>query len=401
MGLSEGLFVALCALTLVALTWWMDDGHRHRTAPWLAALAIGAAIHVRYTGVFLVPVHAACAWCVIGAQRSFHGRAKGASTRAEQLTGPFFAAVSVSAGPALGSLFLVQRYVSFGCGLCQPRLPSTRSLVMNVRDVAIALVKSLPAVYELVPGPLDAVISLGVVVLVMLVLAKRRGAVTPPTHRAATLAIAVAFSTVYLVGMLCLGTVIEFNSLDPRLLAPSTFVWLAIGLAAAFDRMAPTSRIRAAGILIIMFAAAGGVAAQTVPWRGLSDPSLRQLSVVRYATQHVQRSPEVPLFCNEATIVQAQVGYEVPLYFLPDHGVPALGPSGYGVAVMRPTPATAARVAELDAVAPRIAETPDLIAWALDYNVVRSVSATAPLGHEGQSDGGIRPGSTNLQGRPH
>ena len=63
MGLSEGLFVALCALSLVALTWWMEDPARHTLAPWGAALAIGAAMHVRYTGVFLVPVHVACALC--------------------------------------------------------------------------------------------------------------------------------------------------------------------------------------------------------------------------------------------------------------------------------------------------------------------------------------------------
>jgi hypothetical protein len=56
---------------------------------------------------------------------------------------------------------------------------------------------------------------------------------------------------------------------------------------------------------------------------------------------------------------------QTPVYFLPDHGAPTLGPGEHGVAIMRrlPGPDTAARAAEIDAAASRIAMTDDIIAW--------------------------------------
>jgi len=166
MGLSEGLFVALCALSLVALTWWMEDPARHTLAPWGAALAIGAAMHVRYTGMFLVPVHVACALFPSRLSRLSRDSSPSRPSKPSQPSWP--SRLSCLAGPLLGSVFLWYRLATLGCMFCESRLPSMQSFVLNVRDLGFALAKSLPAVYDLVPGPLDVAVSLGLLVAIVL-----------------------------------------------------------------------------------------------------------------------------------------------------------------------------------------------------------------------------------------
>ena len=316
MGLSEGLFVALCAGCLVALTWWMEDPAHHTLAPWGAALAIGAAMHVRYTGVFLVPVHVACA----------SGRGKRLKSRATPipqalparpaLRGP--PRLSCLAGPLLGSGFLWYRLTTLGCMFCESRLPSTQSFALNVRDLGIALAKSLPAVYNLVPGPLDVAVSLGL--LVASVLLQRRDRAAATSSRLEGLYVAGTCALVYLVGMLALRTVVEFNSLDPRLIAPAAFVALVVGLSVALKRVTRAGQWRVTACGVVMFTLAGVASDRldlartdrTEHWRMLSDPSMRDLAMVKYTRDHFARRPAVPLFTTDGSILQAQVGYDAP-----------------------------------------------------------------------------------------
>jgi 4-amino-4-deoxy-L-arabinose transferase-like glycosyltransferase len=356
MGLSEGLFVALCALSLVALTCWLEDPARHRLAPWGAALAIGAAMHVRYTGVFLVPVHVACAlWTAT-------------KSRASRLS-----LVSCLASPLLGSAFLWYRLATLGCMFCESRLASTQSFGLNVLDLGIALAKSLPAVYELLPGPLDAAVSLGV--LTLLVLLQPRDRASSPAGRTEALVVSVILGVTYALGMLALRTVVEFNSLDQRLVAPTAFVAIAIGLSLALKHVVQAGQWRVAVLGVVMFGVAGVLSDRmdrartdwTTHWRGLSDPSTGDLAIVRYARDHFARHPAVPLFTRDGSILQAQIGFDAPIYYLPETGLPILMAGEEAVAILRRSAATQneAQVRALDAAATRIAGNEDVIAWKL------------------------------------
>jgi hypothetical protein len=368
MGLSEGLFVALCALSLVALTWWMEDPARHTLAPWGAALTIGAAMHVRYTGVFLVPVHIACAiWA------GLKSRATSVPSPSSPSRPSWPSRLSCLAGPLLGSGFLWYRLTTLGCMFCESRLPSTQSFALNVRDLGIALAKSLPAVYELVPGPLDVAVSLGL--LVASVLLQRRDHAAATSSRLEGLYVAGTCALVYLVGMLALRTVVEFNSLDPRLIAPAAFVALVVGLSVALKRVSRAGQWRVTACGVVMFTVAGVASDRldlartdrTKHWRMLSDPSMRDLAMVKYARDHFARRPAVPLFTTDGSILQAQIGYDAPIYYLPVTGAPSLMAGGHAVAILSrlATLQTEAQVRALDAAAPRIAENEEIIAWEL------------------------------------
>jgi hypothetical protein len=368
MGLSEGLFLALCALSLVALTVWLEDPARHTVAPWSAALAIGAAMHVRYTGVFLVPVHVACALFP-----SRLSRPSRPSSPSHPSSPSWPSRLSCLAGPLIGSAFLWYRLSTLGCMFCESRLASTQSFVLNVRDLGAALAKSLPAVYELVPGPLDVVVSLGV--LTVLIFLQPRDRASVPAGRPEALAVSAILAATYAMGMLALRTAVEFNSLDPRLIAPTAFVAIAIALALALKPVARAGQWRVAALGVVMFGAAGILSDRMdrsrtdwpTHWRGLSDPSTRDLAIVRYAREHFARQPAVPLFTSDGSILQAQIGYDAPIYYLPETGAPLLMAGEHAVAILSRLASmqNEARVRALDAAATRIAGNEEVIAWEL------------------------------------
>lgn len=352
MALSEPLFLALCGVALVALACWLEEPTRRPIAPWVAAVSIAVAIHVRYVGVFLVPVHIGClAW-------SLRHRVAPWRRLSDLL--------SVLSAPVLGSAFLFHRLATLGCSICANRPASTGTLASNLADFVVALAKSLPAAYELLPGPLDVVLSLAALVLLFL-LHPRQESSAQSAGRRESLRVAGAFALVYATGILTLRTFVEFNSVDPRLVAPTAFVALAVGLTFGLNRLVPPARLRMAAIGTLLFAAAGVTANRAVAWRGLSDPTVRDSALVRAARSHFVRRPDVPLFSDLATIIQAHLGFDVPVYFLPTEGVPRLDPGATGVAVARRLKSEAAekRIRQLDAAAQRIEETPDVILWDL------------------------------------
>jgi hypothetical protein len=106
---------------------------------------------------------------------------------------------------------------------------------------------------------------------------------------------------------------------------------------------------------------------RTKHWRGLSDPSMRDLAMVKYARDHFARRPAVPLFTTDGSILQAQIGYDAPIYYLPVAGAPSLIAGEHAVAILTraATPQTEAQVRALDAAAPRIAGNEEIIAWEL------------------------------------
>lgn len=346
-ALSEPLFVALCALAIASLIWWLENPSRRARGLWIAALATGAAINVRYLGVTLVLVQAVC---LVWAWSRLARRTRWSSI------------LSVAAGAALGSAFLVQRLATWGCLFCEPRLASTQGFVLNVRDLIVAALQSLPAAYDVMDGPWDVALSLGG--LIVVVLAQRRKPRDRHDRPEAEVRVLLIFASIYLMLVLALRTVIEFNSLDPRLIAPAAFVLLAIAIAAALRRLEPPGQWRAAGFGIVMFVAANIVSTYRVPWRGLSDPALRHRRVVEYSLLHVAREPLVPLFTPDATFVQLYAGIDAPVYFMPPDEA-AIPVDRNAIVAVRPMSGVDVerRIRQLDAAGTRILEEPTLIVW--------------------------------------
>ena len=158
-------------------------------------------------------------------------------------------------------------------------------------------------------------------------------------------------------------------------MAPAAFVALVVGLSVALKRVTRAGQWRVAACGVVMFTIAGVASDRldlartdrTKHWRGLSDPSMRDLAIVRYARDHFARRPAVPLFTSDGSILQTQIGYDAPIYYLPATGAPLLMAGDHAVAILTRsvTPQTEAQVRALDAAAPRIAGDENVIAWEL------------------------------------
>jgi hypothetical protein len=347
-ALSEPLFIALCAVTIAGLAWWLEDPVRKTRGAWVAALSAGTAINVRYLGVTLVLLQALClarAWPRLPTR----ARASGA--------------LSVAAATLLGATFLVHRYVAWGCLFCEPRLPSTQGLARNVLDLFTAALKSLPAAYDVVSGPLDAAVSL--IALGTVILLQRRRIPEKTRHAAPAAEVALVFVALYLVVLVALRTIIEFNSLDPRLIAPAAFSIVAIALGVALRRIDRGGQRVIVAFGVVMFVMTSQISAGRVPWRGLSDPAARRWPIVEYALQHVARQPSVPLFTPDATFVQRYAGIDAAVYFLPPDNRSDVRIDAPATVAIRPTQTAESgrRIRQIDAIGTRIIDAPSLIVW--------------------------------------
>jgi hypothetical protein len=159
--------------------------------------------------------------------------------------------------------------------------------------------------------------------------------------------------------------VIEFNSLDPRLIAPAAFSLLAIALALVLRRLDGRGQRLVVACGLVMFVVTNRVSAGRVPWRGLSDPAARQWPIVEYALGQVASEPSTPLFTPDATFVQLYAGIDAPVYFLPPDDRAALRIDGPATVALRPTPTAESgrRVRQLDAIGVRVIDEPSLIVW--------------------------------------
>jgi hypothetical protein len=303
--------------------WWTEDPSSRLYRSWLAAIAIGASINVRFTGVFLVGMHALTAsWIVL---RDANARARWPGI-----------VLSVIAGPAIGAAFLIHRAVTLGCLFCEPRLASAQSFTANVRALAVALFQSLPAVYELLPGPADTAVSL-VALILLLWLAGRGTARTPDRdgRAARTLSLILLFSAIYASGLLFIRTLVEFNSLDTRLVAPVSLPLVATGLAFAFARLPRSRRIPVAALMVVAFVTTSLFSTmRSEAWRGLTDRSLSQAPFVRYASEHLRTRPEVMVFSNEASLLAAQIRFDGPVYWIGSRA-PVLRAGERGIVMIR------------------------------------------------------------------
>src|SRR5262249_8050894 len=152
------------------------------------------------------------------------------------------------------------------CLLCESRPASTQGIASNIRAMAVAGSQSLPAVYDAVPGPLDTIVSFS---LLFLLLVYKRARPRIRAHRTA-LVVVLLFAVIYGLGLLLLRPVVEFDSLDPRLVAPAALPIVAAALAAAFWHVDRRARPAVAAIAVVLFASSGLVTSRLVAWRGLS-----------------------------------------------------------------------------------------------------------------------------------
>ena len=348
-ALSEPIFLACCAVMLYALTRWFDDSRQSLRWSWLAAIAIGAAINVRFTGVLLVVVHAICAVWWLSRRRH---------TAAQRLA----TLLSVVMGPAIGSLFLLYRLQTLGCLLCESRGASTQGFVTNLRALGEAMALWLPAVYAFA-GPLDTILSLALLLAVFTFWRARNAT----SARGSAAGVALMVAGMYTLGLVVIRTFVEFDYLDARLVAPPALTLLTVALAVAFCHVEPTARFRVAAVAVMFFAVIGTVSSRIHPWRGLSDPSFRNTSLVGYAEDVLRHRPGVAIFSDEASLLATQLGFEQPIFWMPTHGVPSLRPGERGVVILRRLPDSEWReeVVALDAGAKRLPGASGVMAWEL------------------------------------
>jgi 4-amino-4-deoxy-L-arabinose transferase-like glycosyltransferase len=349
MAWSETVFLPLCALAAVALAYWLEEPAKRLSASWLAAVAVGLAIHVRYTGVLVLGLHVGCATVALVRSQALRQRV-------------LAVAASVVTGPLIGSLFLLHRLATLHCAFCEPRIESTVGLAATLRDAAIAAAQSLPAVYEFLPGPLDTAISLALLAGCVTVFGRGSERAARSFHP--MLLVTTGFGALYAVGIVLLRTRVEFNSLDIRLIAPATFSALAIVAVAIASRLSRASHLRVAIGLTLSLAVAGFLGARRNQWRALSGTDARDAAITRYAVDYVRRHPDAPLFTDAASAVYPQVGFEGQVYWLPRTGLPRLDAGERGlVLVDTSNGGDPLRIAEADASASRIASGNGFIAW--------------------------------------
>jgi hypothetical protein len=254
--------------------------------------------------------------------------------------------------------------MTLGCLFCEPRLTSAQSFTANVRALVVALFQSLPAVYELIPGPADTAISL--IALTLLLWLAARGPAPPPDHDARTASpfvLALLFSAIYASGLLFIRTVVEFNSLDTRLASPVCLPLVAAGLTAAFHRVPPTRRLPVATLLAAMFVTTSLVSTvRSEAWRGLTDRSLSRTPFVRYAADHLRNRPGVMVFSNEASLLAAQLRFDGPIYWLGNRG-PFLKAGEEGIVMVRSLGDD--KRATLDSMARKITDADGFTVWEL------------------------------------
>jgi hypothetical protein len=353
MTLSEAPFLAACGLALVALDTWRQAPAARGGASWLAALAIAAAIHLRYTGVFLVSLHlVVVAWAL--------WRTPSLRPEAPRL------AASVLAGPALGSAFLVHRMATLGCAFCEARPESSQSLVDSAWDLVLAAVRSLPLLYDVMPGPIDS-IATGVLFLSLLAVGARGLTRRPRSDDGRVLALLVAQGAIYTVGLLVTRTLVEFNALDARLAAPAVLPLLAAGLIVALRDLPPRARIGLAVVMTTVLAVGVGAASANTGWRVVTEPARRQMPAVTFAERHLADQPGDLIFTPDVVYVLTHLGFDRPGFFLPSDVVPSLRPGERGVVVVGIGFAAAApgTIAALDRIASRVDAGPDVLVWRL------------------------------------
>jgi len=344
MILSEPLFLAASAVCVFALDSWMRRPERIRYS-WCAALAVGAAMHLRFTGVFLATLHAVVAHLV---------------TRRTKERFP--AVASVAAGLLFGCAFIVYRLIWWGCAACTYRPPSTQTLTDNAVAFALAVLRWLPAVYDFTVGPLDTALSL--MALVLLALYSTRSSRSRALRWPYTTVVPFLFVGIYVLSLVVTRTLVEFDALGTRLAVPVSLGLDLIALVWIFARLPQRAGLVAAAGLVVVFVASGVVSNRRPEWRVLSNRTSADSPIVRYAAGHVREHPDVPIYAREASLLSAQVDLQAPIYWLPHHGIPRLRPGEQGVVLLRP-PLPADTAGLLDVDGKRIVDESELVVWEL------------------------------------
>lgn len=329
-ALSDGAFLAAVALLALCLSSLVNGSSGRLRASWLAALSIAAAMHLRYTGVLLIPLHAAAVIAVIGAHADVRRRAA-------------LYVASIAAGIAGGTIFLWHRLITLGCLSCATRPSSSLTPAENFRDAAAAMIQSLPLIYGAVPGPIDAIVSAAIVIALWAMAAR----VAPePLSKAARVIAAggLLLGAIYGAGLVTLRATVEFNALDPRLLAPAILPLLALTLGAAVRRLAAPWRLWFGAAVAALLVAGAAVGLARTPWRVSNEAALAETPAMQFIARIRREQPGVLVFTPDAYAARVAIAVDAPFFPLPANGLPVLRPGEHAIVVLRGDDAAARAV---------------------------------------------------------
>jgi hypothetical protein len=276
---SDVLCTALVLMSLAALVSWTR-------VPSVQALvaAVGCAIaaaYVRYLALFVVPVIVALV-AVAAWRRELVGRAA-----RMQL------AIAVVPAPLAMAPLLLRNLRETGFLFGTERLPSDRSLLGNLEDVARSALRALPLSIDAVPGKRDLVLS-GVITLLFVVLVAKyarsnKAFALEPTERRALLPV-ILFGGIYVAALVAVRTRTLADRLETRLLLPALVSLTIVGMLVGAKVVRESARVRVGTALVALLALAT-----------LSEVPAQQARVEARAEQTEARAAELRSLLEDGT----------------------------------------------------------------------------------------------------
>ena len=276
---SDVLCTALVLMSLSALVSWTR-------VPSVRALvaAVGCAIaaaYVRYLALLVVPVIVALV-AVAAWRRELVGRAA-----RMQL------AIAVVPAPLAMAPLLLRNLLETGFLFGTERLPSDRSLLGNLEDVARSALRALPLSIDAVPGKRDLALS-GVVTLLFVVLVARlarsnKAIVLEPTERRALLPV-ILFGGIYVAALVAFRTRILADRLETGLLLPALGSPTIVGMLVGARVVRDSARVPVGTALVALLALAT-----------LSEAPAQQARVEARAEQTEARAVELRSLLGDGT----------------------------------------------------------------------------------------------------
>ncbi|MDR1991107.1 MAG: hypothetical protein LBQ09_12885, partial [Acidobacteriaceae bacterium] len=241
-------------------------------------------------------------------------------------------------------------------------LDSTQSFAANLLASLRATLDYLPAIREIVPGPLDTIVSF--LALMAFVFFVRDSHVQTPRSAKITAWIVGAFSAIYFAGMIALRTRVEFDALNVRLLAPAFLPVMAGFIVAGAVHI--TARVRTIAIAVLVPAfAAGTLAGNQIPWRGVNEPSLRSSALVSEAERLLREYPGTPILSTKASLLATQLGFDQPIYWTPPTRLPRLDANERAILLIAQGDDNQGPSPAIPATALPLVRTPEVRGWLL------------------------------------
>ncbi|HEY0711167.1 MAG TPA: glycosyltransferase family 39 protein [Polyangia bacterium] len=209
------------AVLVVLALWATIEWRRCRRLRWLVLASVAAAVafSLRYLGVIL------CAFVVLSAWPRLW---------------PLLVSGVISAVVVV-PVFLRNKLVTGFFGGVE-RLPSDRSLLLNLRDAGEASLTGLLPLVREVPGPFDLVLSGAVVLALVLVTVHRvASSSSNPATDIHGVGILLGFAAAYVTALVVIRTRVLTDEINQRLLLPA-LIPVGVAVAASFSRRLRTAR---------------------------------------------------------------------------------------------------------------------------------------------------------------